>query len=370
MNRVPMFKPYVNERAIKLVSETLRSGWIGEGPRVEEFESRLKARFGFPFCVAVNSGTSALRLALAMSGVGPGDEVITPAFTCTATNTPILEQYARPIFADIQYETGNIDPLDIEHRITEHTKAIMVVHWAGYPADLAEVREIADRHDLVVIDDAAHALGAVYRSSHIGASPFSDFTMFSFQAIKQLTTGDGGLLTMRNRGDYDEARRRRWFGIDRKYRLPRVDGLAYWPQSELGYKYQMNDVAASIGLGNLEDINWILGERRRHAGLYRKALSDVPGVTLFDMKPHRLSGNWLFTIHVENRDDFCCMMNSMGVDVNVCHSRNDIHPIFGPLRDDLPQTERFDKTNISIPLHNYMTNEDRLQVIAAIVGGW
>jgi perosamine synthetase len=365
-----MFQPYVNEQAIELAAKTLASGWIGEGPRVEEFERKLAVRFGFRYCVALNSGTSALRLALAISGVGPGDEVITPAFTCTATNMPILEQFARPVFADVQYETGNLDPLDIEHRITERTKAIMVVHWAGYPADLEEIDKIGTGHELVVIEDAAHALGAVYHGRSIGTGPLSDFTMFSFQAIKQLTTGDGGLLTMRTPSDYNAARRRRWYGIDRKYRLPRVDGLAYWPQTEVGYKYHMNDVAASIGLGNLTHLTRILEGRRQSALFYREELADVPGVTLFDKEDGRISGNWLFTIHVERRDDFCCMMNSHEIDVSVCHTRNDVHPVFGSLRDDLPNTERFGKTNISIPIHNFLSHDDLERVVEAIKGGW
>jgi perosamine synthetase len=365
-----MFQPYVTEQAIDLVAETLRSGWIGEGPRVKEFEARLTSHFGFKYCVALNSGTAALRLALALGGVGPGDEVITPAFTCTATNMPILEQFATPIFADIQYETGNLDPLDIGHRVTERTKAIMVVHWAGYPADLEEINRVGLEHDLVVIEDAAHALGAVYHGRCIGTGPYSDFTMFSFQAIKQLTTGDGGLLTMRTPSDYNAARRRRWYGIDREYRLPRVDGLAYWPQTEVGYKYHMNDIAASIGLGNLEHVKRILADRRAMAKFYRDELADVAGVTLFEKKDGRISGNWLFTIHVERRDDFCCMMNSFGIDVSVCHTRNDMHPIFGPLRDDLPNTERFEKTNISIPIHNFLSQDDLERVVEAIRGGW
>lgn len=363
-----MFKPYVNEKAIELVSATLRSGWIGEGPRVQEFEEALQKRFGFRYCVALNSGTSAIRLAMAMCDVGPGDEVLSVSQTCSAGNTPILEQFATPIFCDIQYETGNIDPSDIEHRITERTKAITFVHWAGYPADLNEIHEIAAKYDLPVIEDGAHALGATYKGHPIGN--ISDFTMFSLQAIKQLTTSDGGLLTMLSQTDYDAARRRRWFGIDRRNRVKRLDGYAYWNQAEVGYKYHMNDVAASIGLGNLEDIDEILGTRKVYADFYYDSLKNVSGVTLFERKPDRTSGHWLFTIHVENRDAFCRMMSSKGIEVSVCHIRNDSLAIFGPLRKDLPNTDRYEKTHISIPLHNHLSPEDIQKVIDAIEGGW
>lgn len=366
--KVVMFHPYVNERAIELVCETLRSRWIGEGPKVRQFEDALREKLGFPHCVALNSGTSALRLALVMAGVGPGDEVITPAMTCTATNMPILEQFAKPVFVDVQYWTGNPDPGDIEHRITERTKAILVLHWAGYPCDLDEIHAIARKHDLPVIEDAAHALGATYKGKPIGT--LSDFAMFSFQAIKQLTTGDGGLLVVPTQERYDEARRRRWYGIDRRNRRRRLDGYAFWDQAELGFKYHMNDVAASIGLGSLEDVDWILARRHEIVNRYRHRLSSVSGVHLFRREGNRTSGDWLFTMHVERRDDFCRTMRDKGIEVSVCHIRNDLHSIFGPRRDDLPNLDRYERTHISIPLHNLLTDDDVEYVIESIEEGW
>lgn len=368
MTRIAMFQPLVTEQARLNVDEVLRSRWIGEGSKVKQFEEALRRRFGYGYCVALNNGTAALRLALAMCGVGPGDEVITVAQTCTATNTPILEQFAKPVFADIQYETGNIDPGDIAHRITERTRAIMCVHWAGYPCDLDEVHAVAETHGLPVIEDAAHALGAYYGNRPIGT--ISDFTMFSFQAVKQLTTGDGGLLTMQTQERYDEARRRRWFGIDRVNRVKRLDGYSHWDQSEVGYKYHMNDIAAAMGLGNLERISEILAQRQRCVSYYRKHLEKVPGVTLFECRDDRCSSNWLFTMHVERRDDFCRMMRDKEIEVSVVHIRNDEHSIFGPRRDDLPNTDRYAETNISIPLHNYITWIEADYVARTIAGGW
>lgn len=366
--KIRMFRPYVNERAIELVSETLRSGWIGEGPRVREFEETVQEKFHLPFVVALNSATSGIRLALAMCNVSPGDEVISVAQTCTATNMPILEQFAVPVFADIQYGTGNIDPTDIEHRITEHTKAIMLVHWAGYPADLDEIHSIAKEHGLPVIEDAAHAFGASYKDCPIGVT--SDFAIFSFQAIKHLTTGDGGLLAVLTKKHYDEARRRRWFGIDRRNRVRRTNGYSFWNQSEVGYKYHMNDIAASIGLGNMQDIDWILETRKEFVSQYRDGLKDAPGVTLFEQKADRESAHWLFTMHVAERDDFCRMLASKGVEVSVCHIRNDMHKIFGPLREDLPNTARYAGSHISLPLHNHLKPEDIDYVINVIREGW
>lgn len=369
MQRIAMFKPFVSAESVDLVSQVLVSGWIGEGPRVKAFECAMRNRFGFRYALALNSGTAGIRLALALAGVGPGDEVITTPQTCTATNTAILEQYATPVFADIQYATGNLDPYDIEHRITPRTKAIMCVHWAGYPCDLAEIHMVAQKYSLPVIEDAAHALGATYRGQPIGT--VSPYTMFSFQAIKQLTTGDGGLLTVLDEAAYHEGRRRRWFGIDRDNRRVREeDGYAVWEQSEVGYKYQMNDIAAAIGLGNLQHIDDLLSQRHFTVDHYREELRAVPGVVLFERRPDRQSGDWLFTMHVERRGDFRRMMNANGIDTGVAHIRNDVHPVFGGRRADLPVTDAYEQTQISIPLHNWLTYEDECRVIAAIREGW
>jgi len=368
--RIVMFYPYISEEAIGQATAVLRSRWIGEGDTVKQFEEALRKTFGFDYALALCSGTAGLRLALAVAGVGPSDEVITTAMTCTATNTPILEQYAKPVFADIQWETGNIDPADIEHRITERTKAIMVVHWGGYPCDLEEIHKIARRHNLPVIEDGAHALGARYRGQSIGV--ISQFTMFSFQAIKQLTTVDGGLLAMVDQETYDEARIRRWFGIDRDNRVHSAQWPGYkaWDQSLVGYKYHMNNVTAAIGLGNLKHIDDILARRHQIVARYQQALETVSGVTLFERLDDRTSGDWLFTIHVENRMNFHRALLDRGVESSVCHIRNDLHSVFGPLREDLPNLDRYQETYISIPLHDHLTDEDVGYVIRAIQRGW
>ncbi len=366
--RIVMFYPYVSERAIQQVEETLRSRWIGQGPKVNEFEAKLQATLDIPYAVAVNGVASAVCLALAVAGVGPGDEVITTPQACTAVNHPILEQYATPVFADIQYLTANIDPADIEHRITERTKAIICVHWGGYPCDMDEIHEIAARYQLAVVEDATDALGATYRGKPIGA--ISRFTCFSFQAIQQITTGEGGMLTVLNEEDYEAARRRRWFGIDRVRRKPTPDGYYDFDVWETGYGYHMTDVAAAIGLAHLDELEAILTRRVEIADAYRESLASVAGVTLFESKPDRTSAHHLFTMHVERRDDFCRMMRAKGIDVSVVHVRNDQYTVFGGLRSDLPTLDRFAQTHISIPIHDRLTDEDVGYVIQCIQQGW
>ena len=367
---IRMFTPFMSEEAIANAAMALQQRMIGEGETVKEFEAALCSRFGFRHALLLNSGTAGLRLELAVAGVRPGDEVITTAMTCTATNTPILEQYARPVFADIQYETGNIDPADIEHRITEKTKAIICLHWGGYPCDLEEIHTVASNYDLPVIEDAAHALGATYHGWNIGT--YSHFIMFSFQAIKTLTTVDGGLLTTVYEDDYQEAKQRRWFGINRDRRKPNIEwpGYNYWPQTLPGYKYQGTNVQAAIGLGNLAHFDNLLTYRAGLAEFYRRELADVPGLQCFQQNEDRRSAWWLFTVHVEERQAFHEMMAAKEIETSVCHVRNDLHPVFGGRRDDLPVQDEFQDSYICIPIHHEVTMEEASNIMEAIRGGW
>jgi perosamine synthetase len=335
---------------------------------VKEFEDNFREVIGAPYPVAVNSCTSALFLAVAMAGIKYGDEVITTAQTMMATSHAIIAQQARPVFTDVQYMTGNIDPNDIEHRITERTKAILVVHWAGYPCDLDEIHAVASNHNLPVIEDAAHALGAQYKGRAIGS--ISPYTCFSFQATKHITTGDGGMLCLTKEDKYQEAKRRRWYGIDRINRKPSVLGEAEWNVTETGYKYHMNDIAASSGVEHLKELETIFDRRASIVKRYREELNKVPGIILFETKEDRVSANWLFTMHVEKRTDFAKAMHARGVDVSVVHLRIDRNDVFGGLRDDLPVLEKFTETHISIPLHNNLTDEEVEYVIKSIKKGW
>lgn len=366
--KILMFRTFVSKNAIQRVVRTLQSGWIGEGPVVQELEQSIMTLVGCPFAIAVNSCTSALHLAIVVSGVGSGDEVITTAQTMMATSHAIIMQGAKPVFADVQYLTGNIDPNDIEHRITDKTKAILIVHWAGYPCDLNEIHTIAGKYDIPVIEDAAHAIGASYKGKSIGS--ISPFTCFSLQATKHVTSGDGGILCMLNENSYNQARRRRWFGIDRQNRKPSELGEPEWNVKELGYKYQMNDIAASIAVENLKMIDTIFNRRTEVAKRYRAALASISGITLLENKDDRVSANWIFTMHVERRLDFARMMHSKGVDVSVVHLRIDRNDIFGGEGKDLPILDKFTQTHISLPMHNLLTDKEIEYIIKCIKEGW
>ena len=364
--RVPIFAVYVSERAIERAVATLRSGYIGDGPVVREFEAQVAQFTQARHAVAVNSGTSALSLALA--GVGPDDEVVTTAQTFVATSHVILARGARPVYADVQYLTGNIDPGDIPRRITSRTKAILPVHWAGYPCDMDEILAVADQRGLPVIEDAAQALGATYHGRPIGSLP--TVACFSFQAVKQLTTVDGGMLCTQDDDAAESARRRRWFGIDRAKRRPTLLGEPAWDITEPGYKYHMNDVAAALGTAHMDELSTIHARLGQIDARYRDALADVPGLTLFDAAPDREGAFFTFCVHVERRDDFAHAVRSRGVDASVVHLRIDTNTVFGPLRTDLPQLDRLTETMICLPLHYRLTDDDVDDVIDAVRTGW
>ena len=362
------FITHISDNAKKRVSEVLNSTFISAGKVAEQFENALNKKLGLVNPVTVNSGTSALHLALAVAGIKAGDEVILSPQTFVASGLSILMTGAKPVFADIQYETGNIDPKSIEDKITEKTKAIMPVHWGGYPCDMDEINEIARKHDLIVIEDAAHAIGATYKGKPVGS--ISDFTCFSFQAIKHLTTGDGGALCCLNNNHNNDAKNKRWFGIDRKNSKLSILGEREYDIKELGFKYHMNDLAAAIGLANLEDIGMILKRRREIAKIYRDELSNVPGLKLLDYQDDRESSYWLFTILVEHREDFIRKLKVNNIPSSVVHLRIDKNSIFGGITPGLKNQEKFNEKQISIPVHSDLKDDEVKLIVDTIKKGW
>jgi perosamine synthetase len=233
---------------------------------------------------------------------------------------------------------------------------------------LAEINQLAAEHNLAVIEDAAHALGAVYQGKPIGA--VSRFTCFSFQAIKHLTTGDGGALCCLRAEDERRARSRRWFSIDRDHSPPSFLGERVYDAAEVGYKYHLNDLGAAIGLGNLEVFPQVLARLRALAGRYRAALDGVSGISLLESRPDRESACWLFTLLAERRDDFLRALQGRGVPASVFHQRIDRNSAFGGRRSDLPNMARFDAAQAALPLHAGLTDQEAERVLSAVRAGW
>jgi perosamine synthetase len=367
-NEISIFNTFVSDEAKTNICKVLDSTFLSEGKLVKEFEDRLSDELGLKNPVAVNSGTSALHLALVLAGIRTGDEVICPPQTFVATAIAIMQCGATPIFADIQYETGNIDPKSIEEKITLKTKAILPVHWGGYPCDMDEIHAMAKKQELVVIEDAAHALGATYHDRPIGS--LSDFSCFSFQAIKHVTTGDGGAVACLKKSDADRALVKRWFGIDREHAEPSILGEREYDITEIGYKYHLNDYAAALGISNLLNFKKRLAKRQTIAKTYQKELVNIPGIRLFQYANDRESAYWLFGMHVEKRDDFICALKNRGITASVIHRGIDRNTLFGGLQNNLVNQRHFDETQIHIPIHDGLSEENVSYIIASIKKGW
>ena len=365
---IPLFRVYMSEKVDKPLLETVHSGWLGEGPRTKELESALSKRIGNPRCLTLSAGTHGLHLALHLAGIGHGDSVITTAMTCTASNWPILYQGANIIWADIKSNDLNINPDSIRECINKYTKAIICVHWGGYPCDMEEIKQIADEHDLFIIEDAAHAFGATYRQSTIGDCAYSDFVMMSFQAIKILTTMDGGALFMKSNDDYTRGKLLRWYGIDREE--PRTDWRIEQDIPEPGWKYHMNDVCATVGLVNLKEVNKNIAIARNNVAYYHAQLNDFDGVTLLQNAEDRQSSYWLFTILVENRAEFFRMMGEKGISVSRVHERNDKHTCVKQFKRELPILDSIIGKVACIPCGWWVLREDRQYIVETIKGGW
>lgn len=360
------FSTTISKKSIQYVNEILVSTMISAGDRADRFENELSKKFNFPNPISLNSGTVTMRLALICAGVKEGDEVILPAQTFVATGLVILQCGAKPVFADINLD-GNISVESIKEKITEKTKAIIPVHWGGYPCDMDEINSIAKKHNLVVIEDAAHALGATYKNKNIGT--ISDFTSFSFQSIKHLTTGDGGLLTCLSEENSKLIKRLRWFDIDRENSKPSILGEREYDITNVGFKYHMNDIAASIGLGNLEIFDKKIERIKNIAKIYNKELSNVAGIKLMDYKSDRESSYWLYPILVEDRINFITKLKEKNIPTSVVHLGIDKNSIFGGKNETLINQRFFDKNQIHLPINDKLTDNDINLIIKTIKNG-
>lgn len=349
------------------VSKVLNSGYIGEGSKAAEFEKRIANYSDNQNCVLVNSGTSALHLGyhLALYGdkrtnrVDQDAEIITSPITCTATNTPIINHGAKIVWADVDPISGNVSPESIRKKITKNTRLIVMIHWGGNPCEIDEINKIAKERGIKTIEDGAHSFGTEWNGRIIGND--SDYVMHSFQAIKHLTSIDGGVLFCKTEAEAKRARLLRWFGIDRNpVTKEKIDLRCELDVPEAGYKFHMNDVSASVGIENLQHINWILDKHRENAGFYDDAFRGIDRIKVSYQNPKGKSAYWLYTIHLNNRDEVIRKMNDVGVMTSKVHSRNDLHSMFSQFdSSDLNGADQFNKTHLCIPVGWWINEKDR-----------
>ena len=352
-----LFYPYIPKKSIKILEKRLSTRWIGQGPMVDKFEKKFSDIFlNGKKCVSTGSGTDALHLAYILESIKKNDEVITPVFTCTATNIPLLYIGARIKFADVDPKTMNISIDSLKKLISKKTKAIVCVHYGGIPCEMGEIRKLAKKYNIKVIEDAAQAIGGKYLKKNIGE--ISDFTTFSFQAIKHITTGDGGMLCVKNSKLIDAAKRIRWFGIDRKKKQ-----LGIWKNDikEIGYKYQLTDLGASIGYQSLLDFKKILAHRIKIYNIYLKNLSKNSNITcIHDYDKKKKGAAWLFTILTKKKDYLQKKLREKNIETNQVHFRNDKYSIFKKFAKNqkFENMDRIENEYLVLPIHTKVSVKD------------
>ena len=364
---IPIFRPCFDEEEVEAVREVLMSGWVGPGQKVETLEKNFAEYVGTRFALSMNSCSSALFAAMKVIGV-EGREVITTSQTFVSTNHAILQNDAIPVFADIEPDTLNIDPVSIADRVTPETAAIVVVHHGGHPCDMDPIMETANAHGIPVIEDAAHAAGARYKGRMTGS--LGTVGCFSFHALKNMSTGDGGMMTTDDEAIADKVRNIRWMGITRStYDRFRKNGRQRaweYDVDEVGYKFHMNDLNAAIGviqLGKLESTN---AARREVAAQYRAAFSELDWVEPLAQKEYAQSANHAFVVLVDERDRMIEHLAERGIEAGVHYRPNHLYSVYEPFKRSLPVTEALWTRMVTLPMYPSMTNEDVQQVIDAV----
>jgi UDP-4-amino-4,6-dideoxy-N-acetyl-beta-L-altrosamine transaminase len=373
---LPFSLPDIGEEEIEEVAQALRSGWITTGPRTKEFERRLGEYVGAGHAIAVNSCTGALHVALAAIGIGPGDEVITSPLTFCSTVNVIVHLGGTPVLADIG-DDYNIDPAEIERRVTPRTKAILPVHYSGQPCQMDRILPLARKHQLRVIEDAAHAIGARYHDRMIGT--LGDATAFSFYAIKNMTTAEGGMLTTENEELAERMRLLSLHGISKDaWKRYTSEGSWYYEVVYPGFKYNMTDIQAALGLAQLARLEQFLETRRRIVASYNEAFGDMPELHTPAVHDDVRHAWHLYVIQLDlerltiNRARFIEALRAQNIGTSVHFIPVHLHPYYreryGFQEGDYPRAERAYERILSLPLYPKMSEQDVQDVIAAVTG--
>jgi dTDP-4-amino-4,6-dideoxygalactose transaminase len=373
---LPFHKSWLGEEEQQEVKDTLNSGWLTTGPKTQKFEEAFKDYIGCSHAVALNSCTAGLNLALALQKFPEGDEVITSPMTFPATANAIVLQRLKPVFADIEPGTLTIDPLNIEAKITSRTRAIIPVHFAGHPCDMSPIQELADKHKLVIIEDAAHALETEYKGQKIGN--MGNTTSFSFYANKNITTGEGGMLVTNDDVLADNIRVMRLQGISRDaWKRFGKSGFAHWEQTLAGHKCNMTDLNASLGLHQIKKIERFMKLRKKYVSMYDKAFADVPELETLVVKDYATPAHHIYIISLQlehfttDRDGFLDAIQSAGIGVAVHYVALHLQPYyvknFNTKPQDFPIASNYSERVISLPLYPKMSSSDVERVIETVI---
>lgn len=367
---IPYGRQTIEEDDIQAVVDVLRSDYLTTGPKIAEFEKMVADYVGAKYAVAISNGTSALHAACFAAGIQPGDEVITTPLTFAASSNCVLYCGGTPVFADVDLKTYNIDPEDIRRKITDKTKAIIAVHLAGQPCDMDEIHKIAKEHDLLVIEDGAHALGSVYKGKKVGT--LSDMTTFSFHPVKPITTGEGGMIVTDNEELYQKMMLFRSHGITRDENLmTRNDGPWFYQQLDLGYNYRITDIQCALGCSQMKKLDRFLARRKEIVARYNEAFADCENIITPYQLPETESGWHLYIVQVKNcdRKKVFESLREQGIAVNVHYIPVYLHPYYqehGYKDVHCRNAEEVYSHIISLPLYPTLTEEQQQYVIETL----
>ena len=372
---LPFHKSWLEEEEHREVEDTLNSGWLTTGPKAQKFEEAFKDYIGCKHAVALNSCTAGLHLALTVQNFAEGDEVITTPLTFPATTNVILLQRLKPVFADIEPGTLTIDPRKIEAKITPRTRAIIPVHFAGHPCDMTPIQELADRHKLVIIEDAAHALESGYKGKKIGN--LGNATAFSFYANKNITTGEGGMLVTNDDALAETIRIMRLQGISRDaWKRYGKSGFSHWEHTLAGHKCNMSDLNASIGMHQIKKVERFMTLRKKYVSMYDRAFADVAELETLAVRDYATHAHHLYVIslHLErltiDRDGFLDAIQSTGIGVALHYVALHLQPYyvknFNTKPQDFPIASNYSERVITLPLYPKMSSADVERVIGTV----
>mgnify|MGYP004533860387 FL=1 len=367
---IPYGRQYVDDEDIEEVVKVLKSDFLTTGPVIEEFEKKVADYVGAKYAVAVANGTAALHSACYAANIGKGDEVITTPITFAASSNCAFYCGAVPVFADIDPKTYNIDPSDVEKKITDRTKAIIAVHFTGQPCDMERIHEIANKHGLIVIEDAAHALGAVYEGKKVGS--LSEMTTFSFHPVKHITTGEGGMVLTNHQELYERLKLFRAHGITREEHLLRKnDGPWYYEQLDLGYNYRITDIQCALGISQMKKLPYFLERRKEIAERYQEAFADCDNIQCPYQKPGCENAWHLYVIRIKGgkRKEVFEKLREAGIGVNVHYIPVYQHPYYqehGYKDISCPNAEQYYEEAISLPIYPALKEAEQEYVIETV----
>jgi len=381
---ISLFKVFMSEDVLQPLNNVLMSGYLTQGQQVDKYEKALKQFLNNDKILTLNSATSGLTLATRLlknkdesfnwPGLNDDDVILTPALTCFATTCGILANNMKLRWLDVDLNTANIDLNDLQQKLNEKTKIIYLVHWGGTPVNLQKIDEICNLHKTkygfkpMVVEDCAHAFGAEFNNKKLGNH--QNICVYSTQAIKHLTTGDGGIITLPNKSLYNRCKLLRWFGIDRDKRNYKGKDLRLENDIlEYGYKFHMNDINATIGLYNLPHINKLIEKNISNAKFYDEKLSNIKGIKLLTNHPKSKSVYWLYSLRILNnkKDHFIKKMKTLGIMVSQVHNRNDINYCVKKYKEKLVNLDLLEKELVCIPVGWWLTDKEKEYIVQSII---